>query len=77
MRRNLSSKLSVSWYRHNFGGYKFNSLYSWCLDMWSFTDEGLGVDPIRGKYTFFFPPWMGWPEYLDHNNQLISSIQLF
>ena len=31
-----------------------------------------------GKYIrYFFSPWMGWPQYLEQNNQSILSIQLF
>ena len=36
------------------------------------------IYPQYGKYIHSFcPPWMGWPQYFDQNNQLISSIQLF
>ena len=59
----------VCWYRNRFRGYKSNSLSRWCLDIWSFTDEKLGIYPIW-KYLFSFcPPWMGRPEYFNQNNQ--------
>ena len=36
------------------------------------------VYTLYGKYIrLFFPPWMGWPQYLDQSNQWISSIQFF
>ena len=43
-----------SWYRHIFSGYKLNYFFRWCLDLWSFIYEGLGIYPIWTKYIFFF-----------------------
>ena len=45
----------VSWYRHIFCGYKIKYLSRWCLDIWSLTDEGLGIYPIWKIQIFFLP----------------------
>ena len=51
----LAAIFFVGWYRHNFGGYRLNSLSSCCLAIWGFPYEVLGIYPIRKKYTFFLP----------------------
>ena len=45
----------VRWYRHIFHGYRLKYLSRWCLDVRSFTDEVLGIDPIWKKCIFFSP----------------------
>ena len=49
----LVESFFVGWYRYIFRGYKLKSLSIWCLDIWRFTDEGLGIYPIWTKYIFF------------------------
>ena len=39
--------------------------------------KGLVYTQCRQNIRSFCLPWVGWPQYLDQNNQLISSIQLF
>ena len=43
----------VSWYRNRFCSCKLNYFSRWCLDIWSFTDKGVGIYPIWTKYMFF------------------------
>ena len=50
----LVAKFFVSCYRCNFGGSKLNCLSRCFLSIWGFTDEVLGIDPIRKKCTLFF-----------------------
>ena len=47
------ARIFVAWYRHIFCGYKLKYLSRWCLDVWSFTNEGLGIYPIWTKYILF------------------------
>ena len=72
-----AARFSVSSYRYIFHGYKFNCLFRWCLDTWSFTDEVIGIYPILTSICSFFPPTIGRPQYFDQNNQCISSIKFF
>ena len=59
MKHDLRSNIFVSWYRHSLRGYKLNYLSIWCLDILSFTDEGLFIYRIWGEYTFFLPTLNG------------------
>ena len=75
MRRNLGSKILVSWYRHILCGYKLKYFSRWCLDIWRFIYECIGIYPIWTKYTLIVPTCMVRPQYLEQKNQWISSIQ--
>ena len=42
-------------YSNRFRVCKLNYLSRWCLDVWSFTDEGLVKYPVWKEYMFFLP----------------------
>ena len=78
----LAARFFVSWYRRNFGSSNLNCFSSYCLSIWVFKDEVLGIDPIRTKCTFFFPTLDGsasilWPkESMNFLPSVLSTIKM-
>ena len=73
----ISAAIFFSWYRHRFCGHKLKYLSRWCLDIWSFIDEVLGIYPIWKIYILFLPSLDGSASIIRPKKSMNFSIKLF